>query len=34
MEDLNILKDIGIKQYLELEIVEIIGNTLTNQDFA
>ena len=31
MEDLNTLKDIEIRQYLELEI---ISNTLTNQDFV
>ena len=34
MEDLNTLKDIKIKQYLELKIIEITVNTLTNQDFV
>ena len=39
MEDLNTLKNIEIRQNLELkiieiiEITEIIDNTLTNQDF-
>ena len=31
MEDLNILKDIEIRQHLELDIT---SNTLTNQDFV
>ena len=40
MEDLNTLKNIEIRQNLELEIIEImeiteiIDNTLTNQDFV
>lgn len=37
MKDLNILKNIKIRQYLELEITEIIeitDNTLINQDFV
>jgi len=34
MKDLNILKNIKIRQYLELEITEITDNTLINQDFV
>ena len=37
MVDLNTLKNIEIRQHLELEImviIEIMGNTLTNQNFA
>ena len=37
MKDLNILKNIKIRQYLELEITEIIeitDNTLINQNFV
>lgn len=37
MKDLNILKNIEIRQYLELEITEITeitDNTLINQDFV
>ena len=34
MEDLNTLKNIEIRQNLELEIMKITDNTLTNQDFV
>ena len=36
MKDLSTLKNIEIRQHLELEIIEIMeiaDNTLTNQDF-